>query len=427
MKEGSNRLALVFEEKKAIKLFLWLFYIFYISYDLLWGYLLPKYTNYGDPHSFTEGLGYWVYVFMAIVLLLSSFFIKKGNPFIVKYFILFTYTIIDVINNIFIYYGTTKEFASGNLVELLFIVFSPIFVNRHYFWSVALTMIGKYFFIGVVLQTAIVLKPIVIVLALSAIVYLLLTRFYSYIYSLTNVYEELRRKEKLALIGQMAAAVGHEIRNPLASLKGFIQLQHEKYPNMNEYYPIMVEEIDRIDSIVSDLMYIGKPKEIHFAKANISDIIAYTVSITNQQAANHGVTIETVIEEVLPPIDCDENRLKQVFINLIKNAIESMPDGGKVTIHAQSIGKSTLCILIEDEGCGIAEENIRNLCEPFYSTKKEGTGLGLMVTNQIITDHNGMLDIQSTVGEGTKVWMTLPIVQKKEKMNGVKFVHNSTN
>lgn len=360
-------------------------------------------------------------------MVMRPFFIKKGNPFIVKYFILFTYTIIDVINNIFIYYGTTKEFASGNLVELFFIVFSPIFVNKHYFWSVALTMIGKYLFIGVVLQTAIVLKPIVIVLALSAIVYLLLTRFYSYIYSLTTVYEELRRKEKLALIGQMAAAVGHEIRNPLASLKGFIQLQHEKYPNTNEYYPIMVEEIDRIDSIVSDLTYIGKPKEIHFAKANISDIIAYTVSITNQQAANHGVTIETIIEEVLPPIDCDENRLKQVFINLIKNAIESMPDGGKVTIHAQSIGKNTLCILIEDEGCGIAEENIRNLCEPFYSTKKEGTGLGLMVTNQIITDHNGMLDIQSTVGEGTKVWMTLPIVQKKEKMNGAKFVHNSTN
>ena len=127
----------------------------------------------------------------------------------------------------------------------------------------------------------------------------------------------------------MAAAIGHEIRNPLSSLRGFTQLQQERYPNTNDYYPIMIQEIDRINSIVNDLMYLGKPKDITFEKASIEEIIAYTLSITQQQAERQGVTVETIMAGPLPPLDCDAKQLKQVFINLIKNAIESMPEGGE--------------------------------------------------------------------------------------------------
>jgi signal transduction histidine kinase len=223
------------------------------------------------------------------------------------------------------------------------------------------------------------------------------------------VYEELRQKEKLAVIGQMAAAIGHEIRNPLSSLKGFTQLQQERYPNTNDFYPIMIQEIDRINSIVNDLMYIGKPRVIKFEKASIEEIIAYTLSITQQQAERQNVTVETIMAGPLPPLDCDEKQLKQVFINLIKNAIEAMPEGGRIEIRVKVIEKHKMSVSIQDEGDGIPAENLLNLGEPFFTTKTDGTGLGLMVTNQIIKDHLGDFNIQSDFGKGTKVEVMLPI------------------
>jgi len=277
---------------------------------------------------------------------------------------------------------------------------------------VSVGLIGKEIILGLILQSMHVLMPIIIYIILSLIAYIVLNRFNSYITSLTGVYEELRQKEKLALIGQMAAGIGHEIRNPLSSLKGFAQLQHERNPNTNEYYPIMIQEIDRINYIVNDLMYLGKPKAINFEKARIEEIIAYTLSITQQQAEMQGVKIETFMEGPLPPIECDGQQLKQVFLNLIKNAIESMIEGGRIKINVKVVETQRMFISIQDEGCGIADSNILNLGEPFFTTKKDGTGLGLMVTNQIIKDHNGEFKIESDIRVGTEVKVTLPISQK---------------
>ena len=207
--------------------------------------------------------------------------------------------------------------------------------------------------------------------------YVFLIRFISYVKAINSMNDELRQKEKLAVIGQMAAAIGHEIRNPLASLKGFTQLQQERYPNTNDFYPIMIQEIDRINSIANDLMYLGKPKSTQFKKVNIEEIIAYTLSITQQQAERQQVTIETIMEGPLPPIDCDDKQLKQVFINLIKNAIEAMPDGGKIRINIKVLEGKRMLISVQDEGCGIEDENILNIGEPFFTTKKDGNGLGL--------------------------------------------------
>jgi signal transduction histidine kinase len=403
---------LIIEEKKAINIFLWLFYCLFTTYEIFWYYILPKYTTYGEKGISESGLDYWIFVLVFSLLPISIYIIKKSNPYHVKYIILIGYILIDIIDNLMKYLGTSLNFASGNIVELVFIFFSPVFVNKKYFWAVLLGITGKYVFLGVVLQDTDVLPPIVATLILSGIAYILLIRFYSYINSLTSVYEELRKKEKLAFIGQMAAAIGHEIRNPLSSLRGFTQLQKERYPNTNDYYPIMIQEIDRINSIVTDLMYIGKPRPIHFEKASMEEIIAYTLSITQQQAERQGVTVERLIAGTLPPLDCDEKQLKQVFLNLIKNAIESMPEGGSIKINVKVVEEHNMYISIEDEGYGIADENILNLCEPFFTTKEQGTGLGLMVTNQIISDHKGLLKIESNLGEGTKVNVTLPIVQK---------------
>ena len=173
----------------------------------------------------------------------------------------------------------------------------------------------------------------------------------------------------------------------------------------------MIQEIDRINSIVNDLMYLGKPRFIKFEKESIEEIIAYTISITKQQAESQGVTVKTIMEGPLPPIECDEKQLKQVFINLIKNAIEAMPDGGRIKINSKVLKEHKINISIQDEGCGIDDEDILNLGEPFYTTKKDGTGLGLMISSQIINDHNGSMKFESNYGKGTNVLVTLPILQ----------------
>jgi signal transduction histidine kinase len=411
MKVSPTSPRLISEETKTVKFFLILFYTFFFAYDLFNYYFMPIYTKEGTIGLSNNGLGLWFHIAVIGLLPIALYFMKKGNPYIVKYIYLFSYATIETLNSLAIFYDSNKPYGSGNIVELLFIFFSPIFVNKKYFWTASLFMIGKYVIIGGVLQESHVLFPIIIFLILSVVAYFLLTSFTSYISALTSVHLELRQKEKLAVIGQMAAAIGHEIRNPLSSLKGFTQLQQERYPNTNDFYPIMIQEIDRINYIVNDLMTLGKPKALQFSKASIEEIIAYTLSITQQMSERQGVSIETTMAGPLPPIDSDGKQLKQVFINLIKNAIESMHDGGKIEIKVKVVADNKMEISIQDEGYGIEDQNRINLGEPFYTTKKDGTGLGLMVTNQIIGDHKGDFTIESSPGKGTKVVVTLPISQ----------------
>lgn len=411
MKVSPTSPRLISEETKTVKFFLILFYTFFFAYDLFNYYFMPIYTKEGTIGLSNNGLGLWFHIAVIGLLPIALYFMKKGNPYIVKYIYLFSYATIETLNSLAIFYDSNKPYGSGNIVELLFIFFSPIFVNKKYFWTASLFMIGKYVIIGGVLQESHVLFPIIIFLILSVVAYFLLTRFTSYISALTSVHLELRQKEKLAVIGQMAAAIGHEIRNPLSSLKGFTQLQQERNPNTNDFYSIMIQEIDRINYIVNDLMTLGKPKALQFSKVSIEEIIAYTLSITQQMSERQGVSIETTMAGPLPPIDSDGKQLKQVFINLIKNAIESMHDGGKIEIKVKVVADNKMEISIQDEGYGIEDQNIINLGEPFYTTKKDGTGLGLMVTNQIIGDHKGDFTIESSPGKGTKVVVTLPISQ----------------
>lgn len=412
MKETNLSPRLIYEEKKALKLFLWLFYIFYISYELAYYYIFP-FSNSGVVFTIKprEGLGIWIYLILFSLLPISIYLNNKGNLYIIKYLYIYSFLFLDLIHNLIIYLGTNKPFGSGHIVEVLFILFSPIFVNKRYFWTVSIGMILKYSIFFLVLMDTRVIFPMIIYIILCVIAFIILSRFDSYINSLNSAHLELRQKEKLAVIGQMAAGIGHEIRNPLSSLKGFTQLQKERFPNTNDFYPIMIAEIDRINTIVNDLMYLGKPKDITFVKANIEEIIAYTLSITQQQTEKQAVTITTFMFGPIPPLDCDPHQLKQVFINLIKNAIESMPEGGEIKISVKVLDGKKMYISIQDEGCGIEEDSLPNLGEPFFTTKIDGTGLGLMVTNQIIKDHKGKINIESSPSKGTKVYVTLPVYQ----------------
>ncbi|MEH7110374.1 ATP-binding protein [Bacillus sp. JJ1764] len=411
MNDGNISNKLILEEKKAIKLFLCLFFTLFTAYELIWYFIIPEYTTYRKNRFPDTGLGYWYYFLTLLLFPVSVALIKKRNPYIVKYFLFISFSMIDVINSLVKYFGAPQNFASGNIVELLFVFISPVFVSKRFYWTVAIGSIMKYAIIGIVLRQTDVLPPIIILAILAIIASIIFIRFNSYIHTLTEVYEVLKQKEKLAVIGQMATAIGHEIRNPISSIKGFIQLQKENFPNTNDYYSIMIQELDRINLIVNDLMFIGKPRPLQLKKAKIDEIIDYTVSILNHQAEVQGIRIETVTDSSLPSIECDDKQLKQVFINLIKNAIESMTDGGGIRVHINEMGENKMYIAIQDEGSGIEDEHLLKLGEPFYTTKKDGTGLGLMVSNQIIRDHKGEFNIKNNPEKGTKVEIILPIRQ----------------
>lgn len=403
---GINKL--VTEEIKATKLFLWLFYIIFFMYDAFYYFMIPFVTKSREVGLPKDGMGYWFYILVLGILPGAIFYLKSKKPYLVKYYVFTVFNILDIINALPMYIGTDNEFASGNIVEVLFVLYTPIFINKRYFWFVSGAIILKYVFYGVLLQDPKVLLGIVILSVLAGIAYLFLYRFNSYINTLEKVNEDLRNKEKLAVVGQLATSIGHEIRNPLAALKGFTQLQHEIYPNDKEYYQIMENEIERINLIVNDLMYLGNPKSLLLVKHDIKEIIEYVVMILNQIAQSNNVRIKINLEEALI-INCDENQLKQVFINLVKNAIESMPAGGNIIITSKEIDSNQVAIFIEDEGIGIEEEKLSKLGQPFYTTKDDGNGLGLLVTFNIIEKHKGKIVYNSVIGKGTSVAIYLPI------------------
>ncbi|MFD1637719.1 ATP-binding protein [Evansella tamaricis] len=221
--------------------------------------------------------------------------------------------------------------------------------------------------------------------------------------------KRLRHSEQLSVIGELAAGIAHEIRNPLTSLKGFLQLiSHES--SGSKYEDIMSSELERINLIVNELLLLAKPKEMEFEPTRILSLLKTVVTIANTQAILHNIQIKLVYNEELEKIMiyCEENKLKQVFLNLLKNAIEAMNEEGNIYIKFKKLGDK-LHLFFIDEGPGISKEIIGNLGKRFYTTKPDGTGLGLMISMNIIREHQGELFITSEEGIGTKVEVVLPI------------------
>ncbi|GAA0367944.1 PAS domain-containing sensor histidine kinase [Bacillus horti] len=221
--------------------------------------------------------------------------------------------------------------------------------------------------------------------------------------------ELLRKSDMLSVIGQMAAGVAHEIRNPLTSLKGFVQLIQLEQSYNPKYINIILSELDRINTIVNEFMVLAKPQVVSFEQRNLNKLVLDVVTILETQAILHNCEIITKFSKQDALLMCEENQLKQVFINVIKNSIEAMPKGGKITITIDQPDEQNISVEVTDEGNGIPAERIKRLGEPFYTTKEKGTGLGLMVSYKIIRAHQGHMDIKSVISRGTTVLITLPI------------------
>ena len=221
--------------------------------------------------------------------------------------------------------------------------------------------------------------------------------------------ELLRRSEKLTTVGQLAAGVAHEIRNPLTTLRGFLQLQLESSKLNTRHIDIMLSELDRINLIVGEFLILAKPQATRFEDKDIRFILGDVISLLDSQAHLCNIVFDPLFCKEDCSISCEENQLKQVFINVLKNAIEAMPKGGQIRVEVARNEDKEVCVTIMDEGIGIPDEMISKLGDPFFTDKDTGTGLGIMVSQRIIQSHQGTIDIKSAVNVGTTVTITLPL------------------
>jgi len=220
--------------------------------------------------------------------------------------------------------------------------------------------------------------------------------------------ELIRRTEKLSVVGQLAAGVAHEVRNPLTTLRGFVQLNKKKGSISPEHLDVMLRELDHINMIVSEFLVFAKPQADITKAVQLGDVLNDTIILIDSEAKLNAVKIELQSEGDIPSVNGEANQLKQVFVNILKNGIEAMDKGGNITIELMSGPNHTVILRFIDQGIGISESDLQRLGEPFFTRKTSGTGLGLMVSQTIIANHKGTIVFRSELGKGTCVEITLP-------------------
>jgi len=230
--------------------------------------------------------------------------------------------------------------------------------------------------------------------------------------------EEMKNSEKLAAMGKFSASIVHELRNPLTSIEGFIQLLPRKYDSP-KFRDIFIEtttrETERINKFVDRLLTFGRPVELNLQQCEITKVILAVLESSRMQLSKSKVKVKKVFSTNLPKIVVDSELIVQVLLNLINNATHAMPKGGILTISAALRGKEEfVTIEVKDTGCGITKQDLSKIFEPFYTTKSQGTGLGLAIIRNIIDKHKGSISCESIVGGGTSFIIKLPKNAKRD-------------
>ncbi|PHJ39125.1 hypothetical protein P378_05305 [Desulforamulus profundi] len=226
---------------------------------------------------------------------------------------------------------------------------------------------------------------------------------------------QLAKSEKLSVIGELAAGTAHEIRNPLTTVRGFVQIIHKKMKELNiedfdTFIQLILGEIDRVDGIISNFLNLAKPKKINKEILTVNEIIREVMFLVENEALRKEITPDIVLEDNLPFIEGDKHQLIQVFLNIINNAFQATPVGRKFAIKSKVSSDGTKLIVdFIDSGEGISPENLSKIFDPFFSTKDDGTGLGLAISNRIINDHEGEIKVFSKPGEGSIFSVILPV------------------
>lgn len=222
--------------------------------------------------------------------------------------------------------------------------------------------------------------------------------------------KQLLRADRLAALGELAAGIAHDIRNPLTSIRGFVQyLQKTKDPlELQEYAPLIIREVDGLNRIIGELLEFAKPYPPRYSLVQVNDLIQEVLSLVKTRAEKQNTRIDLDLDSSLPPIEADGEQLKQVLLNLVINACQAITAQGVISFKTFKDSPDWLTICVIDNGVGISPENLEKVFDPFFSTKPAGTGLGLAVVQRIINGHKGEIGISSGPEKGTTVKIRLP-------------------
>jgi two-component system sensor histidine kinase HydH len=215
----------------------------------------------------------------------------------------------------------------------------------------------------------------------------------------------LRRAEKLAAIGQLAARMAHEIRNPLSSIRGFAQfLNHslKNRPQEQDYAATMVAEVDRINRVVSDLLSLSRPVEVKPVECSVYDLVRHVIRLVADEAGAKRVALHLEVAAEFAPCRVDPNQITQALLNLALNSLQAVEPGGAVRIGAALDRSGELKLWVSDNGHGIPLEHQNQVFDPFFTTRSHGTGLGLAIVQQIVESHNGEIAVESPIAGNTR-------------------------
>jgi len=222
--------------------------------------------------------------------------------------------------------------------------------------------------------------------------------------------EQLIQSSKLAALGQLSAGIAHELRNPLTSIKILLHSVIKKIEpkeNIKTDVEIIESEIERMNGIIKQFLDFSRPGFLCVSSVNVNDVLKETLNLMAYELEDQCVSVERQFDNKIPEISADKEKLKQVFLNIVLNSVQAMPGGGRVIVKT-SVAADYVTVSIKDFGKGIPVKIKDKLFEPFFTTRKEGVGLGLPISRRIIENHKGQLIIHSEVGKGTEVVIKLP-------------------
>jgi two-component system nitrogen regulation sensor histidine kinase GlnL len=245
---------------------------------------------------------------------------------------------------------------------------------------------------------------------------------------LTNIREleeAVRKSDRLSALGTLAAGLAHEIRNPLGGIKGaaqLIEMELAEDDELRDCTRIVLKEVQRVNRIVEELLDLSAPRSLNLVGVNLHKVLAHIVFLEQQATEGKNITFQRHLDPSIPPILADEGRITQLFLNIVKNAVEAVGDSGIIEISSRIVSEYSMtqkgerrsrmvAIEVADNGTGIQPEAIENLFTPFYTTKEKGTGLGLAICQKIVAEHRGMIRVDSDNSRGTTFTIMLPLVQ----------------
>ena len=235
--------------------------------------------------------------------------------------------------------------------------------------------------------------------------------------------EQLRRAEKLSTLGEMAAVLAHEIRNPLGSIRGTAEILKDDYrpgDPKHEFIEIQIKETERLNRVVEDFLHMARPQQGDMQPGPVQKELETIVTLVSHEAKDRQVNLVLLPQPLPVIINADGEKLRQAFLNIVINALQASPKGGRVTIST-TVSENGFCnISFNDTGSGIEADKLEKIFDPFFTTKPEGTGLGLAISKKIIESHNGKLLIESKPRQGTTVTVRLPIQDSIHGGRGLK-------